>query len=270
MSRLQPDLLAGLVAIPGVIGGAVLDGQGDCLLHALQPPYEPVLIQACLSQFGAMRELMETLDPGAQLSGCVVHFEETQLWVRTADPYLVVVLASVAVNGAMLNVGLNALDLKLRGAQAIRGSDPGSVFSMPGARNTAPGGRGSAPGQAMGGGGGLSSPGHPSFSQPGQGAYAQSNPGYTTTNASLQQRTTAVPSQRGAVSIETLRGLARLLATWVGPAAQLVVKREVERLGFDPNSFPRERMGELVQAVSVVLPDAQARSEFLNRVGTLS
>jgi hypothetical protein len=170
----------------------------------------------------------------------------------------------------MLNVGLNALDLKLRGAQAIRTSDPGSVFSMPGARNTAAGSRGSPPGQPLGSTGGFSAPGQPSFPHPGQVSYPPPAPSYTSGTPAMPPRSAALPALRGVVSIETLRGLARLLATWVGPAAQLVVKREVERLGFDPNSFPRERLGELVQAVSVVLPDANARTDFLNRVGSLS
>jgi hypothetical protein len=107
------DSMQKITSVPGVIGAAVFDESGACLAHALKPPYEAILLTEILLQLRDVYDNYLALAESAEINSLVGSFEGGYLLIRRQQTQTLIVLASEAVNLAMLGVSINIAQLKL-------------------------------------------------------------------------------------------------------------------------------------------------------------
>jgi predicted regulator of Ras-like GTPase activity (Roadblock/LC7/MglB family) len=118
------DVLAGINALAGVVGSALVDAHGNCVAFAMPPPYEPMLIRIAFSTLRAALEHLSSLEEAPRPQQLFVQFDESCLVVRWAGDLAFVVVAASTRSSAMLSVALNAAALKLASGEAPVASAP--------------------------------------------------------------------------------------------------------------------------------------------------
>lgn len=144
------NYLAGLREIPGVLGAVLFDATDACLEHVLSPPYDPDLFLLALNELRAGLQATAGLEAADPVSFWV-QGEGGSIVLRFLGGSTLGVLASTAVNPAMLTVGFNVVERRIRGElsrpPAPMASVPPPALSQPPPASPA---RPSPGGQAIG------------------------------------------------------------------------------------------------------------------------
>jgi len=237
-------MLANLCAVPGVRGAALFDPQGGCVESQLVPPYEPEYIFDVAQRVMVSFEAMAFIDANP-VKLMLARLSEGAFAIMNNPRFILAAMADRTVNPMMLNVALGALESRLAKLPHIAPpqpvSSPASLVppsaSMPRMSNASL----------------ASSPSLVSVSD------------FTLDASQLRQQ--PVPD---AVSVDTMRGLIKIMSRYVGPMSKHVLKRELKRMGRSSTTLPRAEWGTLVERVGAKIERSDLRSAFLAQAGSLS
>ncbi len=228
------DALQRINQVAGVRGSALFNLSGECIAALTPPPYEPILLNQLMTELQAAFQVHHYLETEGveQLS---MHCEGGNLLVRKVYQYLVLVLTDASVNSAMVDVAINVMSLKLKGAEA-------GVAAMPA--------------QAAVGGAIAATPFSGtslSDSRPGNMVDASTSlPAVSF--ASLGQTGNIPQSQSGPkLSTTLLRALRDVCTKHMGADAKAIMKEELAKLGATSGKI-RVSYDELVALLSRRLP----------------
>lgn len=222
------ELLAGIRALPGVIGCCLVDAALRVVAHHLPPPYEPVLLVSVIERLSGVFEMHASLEDFGMPRALLARMSDGVLFARQYDTGLLVVLAGQTVNMAMVSVAANSLQSRLGAVSSPPDMMTGQPRMTPAL--TPPPVRG----------GTVLAPQSQTFSL----------------------KPTPRPSDVPVVPIESLRKVGTLLTQHLGPLASALLKREIEALGYTPDALPIAMADTLVGKVAVRISDPRARAAF--------
>lgn len=106
-------VLAGVNAVPGVVGSCVFDREDRCVAQLLPPPYEPILLRALMQEVRASLSVLAYLEGADRWNELILSCDGGLVSFRSVGPYTLMVLAGTELNVAMLGVGASVAALKL-------------------------------------------------------------------------------------------------------------------------------------------------------------
>lgn len=224
-----------LMKAPGVLGFLVLDPSDEALAHQLPSPYEPILLIQAMSEIRSTFDFFSSMGESGSFSSMVAFCEGGRLIVRQINQHTLIILCKATINPVMLGVALNVAGLKLERALSNQPSAPSANLQASWGQHGGPGGL---------------------------------------MNSSLQlsaSRSTAenMPTPPDAISRTILTQLLKLYATFLGPAAKTILKRELARLGVTSRTLREGQFPDLVGLLAERLPP-QRRAEFIAQANGLS
>jgi hypothetical protein len=240
---------------PGVLGSAILDHTGRCIVHALPAPYDGVLLAEVYRELRPVFEAYTVVEPNPGYVSFSATFDAGSLIVRNLGPLTVCVLAAADVNMSVFSVAFKVAALKL--SKSPEAQSRGGVL-VPASRST-PGDRS------------VSRSDRPEASVSKSStsvSRSQSVSGFTSrdglvwkTREEWQQARLRDPNAAGRkVMMHVLKSLAR----YVGSDAQRVLESEIERMGERVTTFPASRLGDLIDSASKNIASASQRRSFVN------
>jgi hypothetical protein len=229
------DGLTNLAATSGVRGVLVFDQDDNCLASVLHPPYEPHFI------VDAMRRLFTALDVFAslregRLSDVSLCCEGGGIVARCAEPHTIVALTEPKTNPNLLGVAMNVVVMNL---QKLSGParPVAPVPSRVGASRS----------------GVLDSRTHASFS--GLGSSRMVTTGGSA--AEIDIPPDAIPRARILLILEVYR-------QFMGPAAKVVFKQELESLGVTSRTLRQEQLTDFLKRLARHLPGLERQQQFIH------
>lgn len=248
------EALTPIAGIPGVIGAALFAADDRCVVSALIPPYEDVLVERVMRTLRqALITLNVTLDSEATWSGLFLRCDGGHLVLRRIGEMVMLVFGHPTMNVAMVNVGLNVAALKLQVA-AGSGLAQAPVPAAPMGSGPIP--RAASQTTTTSRGVPVAIPPAPSGPTAGSAARGtQPTPSFGWP--------TAPATAAGAVPRATLEQVLRALARHLGPPAQVMMLDELVALGFAPNTVPFASYSELIDRLAAHVPDQERRTAFL-------
>jgi hypothetical protein len=139
-------VLAGVNAIPGVLGSAIFDGNDHCVAAVMPHPYDVGLLTQVMGELRNTLQVLTYLEYGDNWSGLVARFDAGYLIVRNVAGMTVLVLTQPSLNLAMLSVGFNVAALKLQkmamaqaqAQQPVYGGPSQQMYAQPDPNQSAP------------------------------------------------------------------------------------------------------------------------------------
>jgi len=244
-----------LVQIEGVLGFALLGSTGECLIHGLQSPYEPALLEEVFARIQTIVALAPSIHEAAHnFDSFTVRGTEHYVLVRGVAGGYLLVLSAASVNLSMVNVALRVAAIKLeRGGPQLDSarSHRGTALSSS-AAISARAGRAATP--------------LPDSSQRAEYRTAPSLAHSSALPADPPLRTRSSPSvgENGLA-----RNMLELLAQRIGPYARVLIKLELRTMGVEPHSLTSAHLEDLALRLASKIPDAAERATFLKQVGAL-
>jgi len=230
-----------------VSGAALCNQQGECVLSQLIPPFEPILIKKIVSEVRSVFQMMRYLDD-SEPQFLVLHLDDFVVAVRQIGELTLVALAASTTNSTMLGVGFNVVNLKIH---------EHGIANFELAAGTGP-----HPGS------GSQSPSRPSGGTPTQVPIARSE-GTTIGSASLSISDSGQPAAPDFIGDELVQRLVKALARQLGPAAKVVFKQQVKRIGLTVGMITPNNLSTVVDALLQRVPDVARRDAFLSDVRAL-
>jgi hypothetical protein len=241
------EILDVLMRVPGVSGAALCNQQGECVLSQLIPPFEPILIKKIVSEIRGVFQTMRYLDD-SEPQFLVLHFDDVVVAVRQIEELTLVAIATSATSVTMLSVGFNVVNLKIRD-HGIANFD---LASGTGPRL----------------GSGLQSVPRPSSGAPTQIPIARSE-GTAIDSASLGISDTGQLAAPDYIGDELVQRLVKALTRQLGPAARVVFKQQVKRIGLTVGAITPGNLSAVIDAVLQRVTDGTKREAFLSDVRAL-
>lgn len=235
-------ILAGINAIPGVIGSIIFDSSDQCLEHELPPPYEPVLIAGVLAEVHNAASMLGALD-GSPWQAFAFRFESGYLLVRCIDDVTLLVLAEPSINLAMLNVGFTVATLKI-----VQRAAPAAAAATSAASSQS-------------------------------GRVAASKQPRLSVSASGQQRLSPSPqvfsdsggvASADAVPRAQMDSLLQALARHVGPMAKIMIKEDLAKMGAAVSTLGLSQYDDFIRLLAMRVTEGSERKEFLAEVEKLT
>jgi predicted regulator of Ras-like GTPase activity (Roadblock/LC7/MglB family) len=241
-----------LVQVSRVLGYALLDASGECLVHGLQPPYEPILLEEVFGKLQTILTLGKSLlDTASDFESFTIRGADHYLLVRAIDARYLLVLTESSVNVAMVNVAIRVAAIKLERGASQRSSRPPHSMTFA-ASPTYP----SAPASF----GAAREPDYTSLPTP-QSVFDAA----PTSSVSVTQ-----PSPTsGTGSSELARAVLELLARRIGPYARVLIKMELRAMAVDPRALSLAHLEDLALRLASKIPGATERGQFLREVSEL-
>lgn len=234
-------MLAGLSQIQGVLGAAVFGPSGECVLHQMPAPYEPVLLNRLFADLRTVLDAFRYMDDAGATDALVCRFDNGNLVLRSMGINTVLLITSTNVNMVMVNVGLKVASLKLeRSAEAAPAATPTPPVSAPVSTPLAP-------------------PSHAVSAVP-PATPAPTSVAPLTVIPALDD----APIPADAVGVGVADELIKLLAAQVGPFARVLFKQEIKKIGATPQTLTRSQLDDLITFLAPKVPDAAARSQFIS------
>jgi len=233
-------MLSSLSQIQGVTGGAVFGPTGECILHQMPVPYEPILLNQVFSELRTVLDAVRYMDESGTLDAFVCRFDNGSLILREIGGHTVLLLVSPNVNMAMINVGFKVAALKRH-----RGPEPGLAVATP-----------------------TPAPVHLSSShldRESGGGRQPSSPGpiqATISTLSASSTTEDGPIPPDAVGVSVVNELAKLLSGHVGPFAKVIFKQELKRIGASAQTLTRSQYDDFVTFLAAKIPDPAGQTKF--------
>jgi len=233
-------MLSSLSQIQGVTGGAVFDATGECILHQMPVPYEPILLNQVFSELRTVLDAVRYMDDSGILDSFVCRFDNGYLILREIGGYTVLLLVSPSVNMAMINVGFKVAALKrYRGAElspaaATPPPAPVHVSSIHVDKESGVGRAPSSPGLMQG----------------------------TTSALSVSSTLEDAPIPPDAVGAGVVNELVKLLSGHVGPFAKVIFKQELKRIGASTQTLTRSQYDDFVTFLVAKIPDTAGKTQF--------
>lgn len=241
------EILDVLMRIPGVSGAALCNQQGECVLSQLIPPFEPILIKKIVSEVRGVFQTMRYLDD-SEPQFFVLHLDEVVVAVRQIEELTLVAVATNATNSTMLGVGFNVVNLKIR-EHGIANFDLAA-------------GTGPRPGS------GSQSLPRPIGGTPPPVPIARSE-GIAIASASLGISNSGQPAAPDYIGDELVQRLVKALARQLGPAARVVFKQQVKRIGLTLGAITPTNLSAVIDALLQRVTDDAKREAFLSDVRAL-
>jgi predicted regulator of Ras-like GTPase activity (Roadblock/LC7/MglB family) len=123
------EALATLSKADGVLGVAVFDDQGTCMVNDLPAPYEPILVSEVIRRLSVAFDVFTSIEAGA-VTSFSVDCEDGSVVLRRVDDCWVLALAHPKANMNMLNVAMNVVALNLSRGQPGSGTQRASRGSL--------------------------------------------------------------------------------------------------------------------------------------------
>lgn len=263
---MSAEILAGINALPGVVGSALIGAQNRCVAFAMPPPYEPMLICEVVGLLREAFDPLSSLEDEPRPQQFFLHFEESSLVVRWAGEFTFVVVTTPERSGALLSVALGAAGLKLANASAGASVDyAGTPSAPPSYEPLAPTSPSTPPpsGAAVRTGFG---------SGPGRDAWTTrtpvSAPDLAEPASALSPPSTPVPaarprpSQPEFVDPRVIDQMTEALAQHIGPIAKSLVKRELVKMGAVPDALSRKAYFDLVMTLARNIKEPSLAGSF--------
>jgi predicted regulator of Ras-like GTPase activity (Roadblock/LC7/MglB family) len=231
-------MLASLSQIQGVTGAAVFGPTGECILHQMPVPYEPILLNRLFADLRTVLDAFRYMDDSGVTDSFVCRFDNGNLILRPIGANSVLLITASNVNMAMVNVGFKVAALKLeRNAEAERAAS----FNPP------------APQPAM---------------PPQARVTVSSVPAAAPTGTSVSALTVSsvvddAPIPPDAVGARIADDLVKLLAVQVGPFAKVLFKQELKRIGATVQTLTRSQLDDLITLLAPKVPDPTGRNQFI-------
>jgi hypothetical protein len=241
------EILDVVMRVPGVSGAALCNQQGECVLSQLSPPFEPILIKKIVSEVRSVFQTMRYLDD-SEPQFLVLHLDDVVVAVRQIEELTLVALATSATNSTMLGVAFNVVNLKIH---------EHGIANFELAAGTGP-----RPGS------GSQSPPRPSGGTPTQVPIARSE-GTTIGSASFSISDSGQPAAPDFIGDEFVQRLVKALARQLGPAAKVVFKQQVKRIGLTVGTITPNNLSTVVDALLQRFTDVAKRDAFLSDVRAL-
>jgi hypothetical protein len=263
------EILAGINALPGVVGSALIGAQNRCVAFAMPPPYEPMLLCEVVGLLREAFDPLSSLEDEPRPQQFFLHFEESSLVVRWAGEFTFVVVTTPERSGALLSVALGAAGLKLANANANTGAGASVEYagtpSVPIYEPLAPPSPSTPP------------PSGATFrtgfgSGPGRDAWTARTPVSTPDLAEpasvLSPPSTPAlaarprPSQPEVVDPRAIDQMTEALAQHIGPIAKSLVKRELVKMGAVPDALGRKAYFDLVMTLARNIKEPSLAGSF--------
>jgi hypothetical protein len=226
--------LTSLTATAGVRGVVVFDDHDNCLASVLKPPYEPRFVMDAVKRLMGIFDIFTSLKEGipADVSLCC---EGGSMTARYASPHTIVALTEPDFNPNMLHVAMNVVALNLQRAA--------SLTSGP-----------------------LSSSGRGAPPKIGFNPTDTAGPSrvLTTTGSSGNQE---VPPD--AVPREEVLKLLDVYRQFVGPAAKVMLKQELEGLGVSSRTLRKGQLRDFVTRLARRIPSVDRQQQFFQAISAI-
>jgi hypothetical protein len=123
------SILAGVNAVPGVIGSCIFDADDQCVALLLPPPYEPILLRLLIQEMRSALATLSYVDGADRWKELVLECDGGFVSFRSIGGHTLMVLAGADLNVAMLGVGASVAALKLeqQAGQGARSPEPSST-----------------------------------------------------------------------------------------------------------------------------------------------
>lgn len=226
--------LSSLTATAGVRGVVVFDDEDTCLASVLNPPYEARFIIDAVRRLMSVFDVFSSLREGA-LADISLCCDGGGMTARYANPHTIVALTEPEVNPNMLYVAMNVVALNL---QRLGGA------------NVAPNSAGFRPNPAKVGFNPMDTAG--------------SSRVLTTTGSGGSQE---IPPD--AVDRAKVLQVLDVYRQFVGPAAKVMLKQELEGLGVTSRSLRQGQFRDFLTRLARRIPSADRQQQFFQAVGSL-
>jgi hypothetical protein len=271
---MSAEILAGVNALTGVVGSALVDAEGRCTLFALPAPYEPMLVSMAVAMLKEVLDHFATLDEAPQPRQFFLGMSGLDLVVRWAGDAAFVVLATPQSSAAMLTVALNAAALKLAAAggpapqtappQAVPRPPPLPAATLVAASPSTPLSAPPVPPPALK----VTTWGPPSrLGSTHADAAGTTSQGHGLTSSRLSPLSgfTGVPPEASppdALGAPIVEQMVTVLAKQIGPVARVLAKRELQRMGTSPGTIGRQAYRDLVMLLARHVAEPNRAHDF--------
>lgn len=228
--------LSSLTATAGVRGVVVFDDADTCLASALNPPYEANFIIDAVKRLMSVFDVFSSLREGA-LADVTLLCDGGGMTARYSNPHTIVALTEPEVNPNMLHVAMNVVALNL---QRISG----------GASAGAPSSTAFRPNPARVGFNPMETAG--------------SSRVLTTTGSGGAQE---VPPD--AVDRAKVLQVLDVYRQFVGPAAKVMLKQELEGLGVTSRSLRQGQFRDFIARLARRIPSTERQQQFFQAVAAM-
>lgn len=226
--------LSSLSATAGVRGVVVFDEDDNCLASALNPPYEAHFIIDAVKRLASVFDVFTSLREG-RLGDIALCCDGGGVTARYASPHTIVALTEPQVNPNLLHVAMNVVALNL---QRLQGSASGSSQASI---------RGGVPKSGF-------------------------NPMDT---AGSSRVLTATGSAGGgevppdAVDRALVLRALDVYRQYVGPAAKVMLKQELDGLGVTSRTLRKGQFRDFVARLARRIPSAERQQQFIQDISVL-
>lgn len=228
------DGLTSLTATAGVRGVVVFDDNDNCLASVLKPPYEAHFVIDAVKRLMNVFDIFTSLKEGtpADMSLCC---DGGSMTARYSNPHTIVALTEPDFNPNMLHVAMNVVALNL---QRTSGLTSGPLSA--GTRSTA--------------------------------AKIGFNPMDTAGSSRVLTTTGSGGNQElppDAVPREDVLKLLETYRQYVGPAAKVMLKQELDGLGVSSRTLRKGQYRDFVARLARRIPSVDRQQEFLQAISAI-
>lgn len=226
--------LSSLTATAGVRGVVVFDDADTCLASALNPPYEPSFVIDAVKRLLSVLDVFSSLRAGA-LADVSLFCDGGGMTARYTNPHTIVALTEPEVNPSMLHVAMNVVALNLQRIPAASGVPSSAAFR-----------------------------GNPAKATFNPMETAGSGRILTTTGSGGEQDLPPDAIDRGKI-LQVLE----VYRQFVGPAAKLMLKQELESLGVTSRSLRQGQFRDFIARLARRIPNVERQQQFLQSIASL-
>jgi hypothetical protein len=227
--------LSSLTATAGVRGVVVFDDADTCLASVLNPPYEATFIIDAVKRLMSVFDVFASLREGA-LADITLFCDGGGVTARYTSPHTIVALTEPEVNPNMLHVAMNVVALNLQRISGSVAAAPSSAAFRPNPTKI-----GFNPMETAG-----------------------SSRVLTTTGSGGSQE---IPPD--AVDRAKVLQVLDVYRQFVGPAAKVMLKQELEGLGVTSRSLRQGQFRDFLARLARRIPSVERQQQFFRAVATL-